>query len=442
MDLKVRVLGDVGQFDAAMRQASGSASGFKNALGSAISIGAVVAYVDSITAAAERIQDTSQALGVQSDTLQAVEYAARHAGSGADEMRAIFGILSQKQGEVIRGSKDTVAQFEALGLSASAVAGMTLDQLFDAVAQAIGKGADRATTMAAAVDLLGRQARGAMGALREIGQIGLPDLVNQARDKGQIVEQDDLDRIARARDNIEDLKTQVGNFITAGIGESIQMFKDLGAGLNGVIDGKGFWRGYDANYVLGTDQRPEPPSPEQIAADMEARRVAGVTTENAKLEKLYQEVERGLQKFTLSEEGVLALRRNELAAIQKRGAEEAAKFAAEGKLQDARNAQLKANIESAKVAGEIYQLEDSIKEKAKRATEDQARETRDLDKIRRGEGIRVSAPEAADQLARFGAYVGAQSNPNRTIHERQVQIQEKIEQHTREMAEKKGGVLP
>lgn len=444
MDLKVRVLGDVSQFSASMQAAAGSAAGFKSSLAAAVSAGAVVAYVDKITASAERIADISAAVGVTSDTLQAVDWAARHAGASLDDFRVVLATLSQKQGQLIAGSKEAEEQFAALGLSAESVAGMTLDGLFDSVAQALANSTNRASAMAAAVELIGRQAKTAMGALQEIGSVGLGQFTEQAREAGQIIDASQLREIAKARDNIEDVTKAMNNFVTRGIGDSIELIRSLGAGFDSLIETGSFWKGYDqvSTQVLGQD---EIKSQEQMLAEKKAaeaktaedKRLGSVAKENTAMEAVLNELKKQMEQYTMTEETILGLRKRELSVIQERGATEAAAFVAEGKLQDARNAGLRANIEGAKVQAQIYALQESISAKGAEKAQEEADFRRSLD------NVRVGAPEAADALARMGGYVGGQADPNRTILQRQVLIQQKIEEHTRRMAEKEeGGVVP
>lgn len=440
MDLKVRVLGDASQFSGAMKQAAGSASGFKNALASAVSIGATVAYLDKITEKAERIADVSAALGITAEAMQAVDYAARHAGTSFDELRTVFATLSQKQGELLRGSKEAAAQFGALGLSADQVRGMSLEELFDAVAQAIARGSDRATSMAAAVDLIGRQAKSAMGALREIGAAGLQGTIAAAGAAGQIVDQTQLEEIARARDAVEDLKTSMDNFVVKGIGDTIKLFRETASGIKAMWNGKGFWEGYDEAQ---RGPQAEGPSPEDRAAAQLKASEAAATAENPKLQAIFDRLVTDMEKWSFTEEQRKSFREGELEDLRARGAAEASSLRGAGKTEEAKNVELRTQVEAMQLLDQIFTLEASIKEKADaQAQKDMARAREEADFQRGLEKVRVAAPEAADQLARIGGYQGAQTDSAENTRRRQLQIQEKIEEHTRRMAEQDGGVTP
>ena len=101
------------------------------ALGAAIAAVALTINAIGISQLGSEIYNNAQRAGMSAQAYQEWTYVMERAGIEADELTEVIKTLTEGQIEVLEGSEDMTAAFQKLGMSASDVAGMGQDQLWN-----------------------------------------------------------------------------------------------------------------------------------------------------------------------------------------------------------------------------------------------------------------------------------------------------------------------
>jgi hypothetical protein len=167
---------------------------------------------------AGRLTDTSQNLGVNVVSLQALE--AQHKRNGVAQEQLTKGLEKTRafQIDVINGDAKALATLAALNIERARFVALPLDQAYAAIGKATATATDRARAYSAAGEIFGEKIGPKMQAsLRELGEIGLPGVTKAAQEAGQVLSAETLVALDRAGDAIDDFKKRatvaVGNIL-------------------------------------------------------------------------------------------------------------------------------------------------------------------------------------------------------------------------------------
>jgi hypothetical protein len=185
-----------------MNESTTAAQGFSNkaklgfAAAAAIITGALVGafhgLLSTLSESEKRVSklvDTSTRLGVGIPELQGLQYAAQQSGIGIDSMNGALGKMLKNVGDAARAGDSATNAFSRLGLSASALAQMGVDQQYLAIANAINQIPTAAGQAAAAVAIFGKSGveqlslikDGVQGALIEFKGLGIQLSTEQSK---------------------------------------------------------------------------------------------------------------------------------------------------------------------------------------------------------------------------------------------------------------------
>jgi hypothetical protein len=131
------------------------------ALGSVFSIQKITAAVDQVSASTSRIADAAARIGISAEAVQRLGFAASQSGSSIEAIAVAMGRMSDVLGT--DGAADKLAK---IGLTLDDINGMTPDQTFLAMAEAIRQMEDPLKQADAATDVFGRGALELMPAIK------------------------------------------------------------------------------------------------------------------------------------------------------------------------------------------------------------------------------------------------------------------------------------
>jgi hypothetical protein len=172
------------------------------ALGSVFSIQKISAAVDQVSASTSRIADAASRIGISAEAVQRLGFAASQSGSSIEAIAVAMGRMSDMLGSA--GAEDKLAK---IGLTLADIKGLTPDQTFLAMAEAIRGIEDPLKQADAATDVFGRGALELMPAIKA----GFVEVGNQAPImSNSVVESGDRagDALQRMHDRMDTLKAQ------------------------------------------------------------------------------------------------------------------------------------------------------------------------------------------------------------------------------------------
>ncbi len=240
MDLKIRISGESRQAQEAIRGVSGDIRALGNEVASrspavkslmeafdslatpagtaglaivgiaaaATAAGAALgAAVADVVSYGDRVGDTAAQLGIGTDALQSLEFAATRSGAEADGLRGALRALTGSIVDAQDPASDAARIFEALGVSTTDAAGMMrpVEDVFRDLVAAMGDLPAGTERSAAAAELLGRQYQALMPLL-DGGAEGLRTLEDRARELGVVMSADSVDAASALDDQLVELR--------------------------------------------------------------------------------------------------------------------------------------------------------------------------------------------------------------------------------------------
>jgi hypothetical protein len=169
------------------------------------------------------IGDLAQQFGVSAESLQRIGQVASESGVGIDQVGAALGRLTRSVQAAQGGTGAQADAFRALGLSAKELAGLSPEQAFLKLADAVAGAGDRNKAYAATIAVAGRSA----GALIPILQQGSAALQEQFG-LISVVGDETVNKIKQ----VEDAFSRLGKQITSSLGPPIAI---IGQGLLTVV---------------------------------------------------------------------------------------------------------------------------------------------------------------------------------------------------------------
>jgi hypothetical protein len=169
-------------------------------------------------ATADRMRDLANAsasLGITSEKLAGLRWAADQSGASAEQLDKALGKLQVRVAQAGAGNDAAIQAFRSLGLSIAKLSGMSADQKFGAVADAIAKMPDPAQRAAAAVALFGEEGAKLLPILNQ-GAAGIKQMTDNAKQLGVVVGDETTQALARASESMDRIMARA-----SGIGTKI-----------------------------------------------------------------------------------------------------------------------------------------------------------------------------------------------------------------------------
>ena len=121
-----------------------------------LSLYGIAAMTKEVVEAGDAINDMSQKLGIGTEQLGALQYAAEQLGSSTNALNTGLQFLNKNIGLLQQGSTAAVEAFGRLGLKADSLVGLTLDQKFLLVAESIKRLGSDTEQAASAQQIFGK----------------------------------------------------------------------------------------------------------------------------------------------------------------------------------------------------------------------------------------------------------------------------------------------
>ncbi len=148
-------------------------------------VASIKAYVDL----GSELQDVSDRVGIQVDALSELRFAADQSGSNITSLEKALRKMQVVIAEAANGSKSAQQALAALGLESKDFIGLSADQQFEKIADALAAIPDTGDRIATAMDLMGKSAAELMP-LFDQGAAGIRALRQQAKDLGLSIDPD------------------------------------------------------------------------------------------------------------------------------------------------------------------------------------------------------------------------------------------------------------
>lgn len=191
-------------------------------LGAGVAVGAFVALSKGAVDLAGRLSDTSQNIGINVESLQALEAQHKRNGVSGDQLTKA---LEKTKAAVIAasaGDEKAIASLTTLGLKAEDLIRLPLDRQYEAIARAAAGATDQNEAYAAVSAILGEKVGPKlMTSLRELASEGLDQVAASAAAAGHVMSAETIVALDRAGDAIDDFKKQA----TIAVGDIIMNFR-------------------------------------------------------------------------------------------------------------------------------------------------------------------------------------------------------------------------
>lgn len=190
-------------------------SSFTKAFGTAVSFGAMAAFVRNSVNAIGAMVETSKALGVNVEDFQKLKFAAEQSGVEQGKFESILKNISRTAGETALGIGRARVAYQALGIEVTGSNGAvkSTKDLFLQTVDALDKMGDSTERVAIAEKIFG--AGGSI--LLNVGSLqDLNDLIREREEMGGIISTEEAERIEKAGDAVAKLaQTIKGNLMVA-----------------------------------------------------------------------------------------------------------------------------------------------------------------------------------------------------------------------------------
>ena len=180
------------------------------------------------------LKDFSDRTGIAVEPLSELAFAATHGGSTVEDLDSALGKMAKTLSAADEESKKAVAALAALGIQVEDLQGLSPDEQFSRLAEAITDLEDPNKKAAAAMEVFGKAGRKLLPMLAE-----LDDLRKKGREMGVVWTQEMVDRADAFDDSLQHIGQQLHmtvGVIGAGVVPALQNFIDvIGRALASVI---------------------------------------------------------------------------------------------------------------------------------------------------------------------------------------------------------------
>ncbi len=182
---------------------------------SAAILAPLAAATANFVATGSQIDDISQRTGANAEALSVLGYAASRTGTDLETVEKALIKTQKAAAEAASGSKSAREALASIGLTAADLAGLTADQQFTTIADAISGISDPARKTGAALELWGKSGAALIPLANELG-----DLEAEAAALGVTMDSQSVSAAAALGDALDDLKA-VGGALTNQIGAAL-----------------------------------------------------------------------------------------------------------------------------------------------------------------------------------------------------------------------------
>lgn len=433
--LKINIVADSAGVGAGIKSATdsigSSMTSLARNLAGAFTVGAVTNAVAGALQYANAQRDAAQAAGIAVEKYQTLNIAARDAGASQEKVSQALYVLAQSRSALVQGGDagaKMAESFSKLGISANEVVSLAPDRLLERIGAALADPNAGAEQFAATLDILGARVGPAfIQALRDIGEQGLDNLSAKFKDSGRIMSDELAGQLDSAQKKLEAFQQRLTVGVGTAAGWVMDKVSDVAAFYGALFSGSST----DEAAKIALEMRGE----------REAERAGGSEGVNAGGGDLAAAVTAEVNARMAAE--------NKLADSRLSKADQLRKLEEEilelrTKTSDHDGTDLESLRYERQIAEKQLQAEplrQQIAAEERRAAE--AEERQRMARFQRAAqfnnglesaiaGVRPGAISAADSLASIGGFVGGQTDPMVRAADKQLRVQMKIEEYTRE----------
>jgi ribosomal protein L17 len=159
------------------------------------------------------LKDASEAIGITTDALQELQYAAQLSGVSADVLQGSLQKLTKNLGDAAMGGTAAKQSFDVLGLSGAALAAVPVDQALAMIADKLAAVENPAQRATLATDIFGKSGLAMVNMLAD-GSAGLNAMAAEAQKMGVVINRDVIYGAAEAADKLDALSMVVSANLT------------------------------------------------------------------------------------------------------------------------------------------------------------------------------------------------------------------------------------
>lgn len=181
---------------------------------------------DKTTQVYGQFYDLSQRTGIAASQLHAMSIAAEQDGVGLDSITMAMRRLPSAIDDLNNGLATSVRSFDAIGLSAADLEGLSIEDQFYRVSDALIQVQDESQRAAIAQDLFGRSGMNLLPFLQR-GSAGMRALADDARETGMVVGDDLYEAADQFQDQLIELKARMQGLTMEAIGPMLPRLEAL-----------------------------------------------------------------------------------------------------------------------------------------------------------------------------------------------------------------------
>lgn len=196
--------------------------------GLALVTAGVVAFAFKWSASVDTIGKTSRKLGVASDELQKLQFAAQISGASAEQLTTSVRFLLQGMFDArTKGVGPLKEGFDEVGLSVEQFRGKNLQDTFSIIADAINKVPNKLDRTAIRLKIFGRQGGVALGELLNLSSKGIKELTDNAEELGGVISEKGFKAAADFADAWTRVKFTFGGLVDTFQSEAVPAFTGI-----------------------------------------------------------------------------------------------------------------------------------------------------------------------------------------------------------------------
>jgi hypothetical protein len=162
------------------------------------------------------LKDASEVIGITTDALQELQYAAQLSGVSADVLQGSLQKLTKNLGDAAMGGTSAKKSLDELGLSGSELSTIPLDQALAKIADKLSAVENPAQRATLATDLFGKSGLAMVNMLAD-GSAGLEAMAAEAQSLGVVINRDVIYNAAEAADKLDAMSMVVSANLTSAL---------------------------------------------------------------------------------------------------------------------------------------------------------------------------------------------------------------------------------
>ena len=184
-----------------------------------LSVAAIQQLGVAVRDAANRLgdlKDAAAAIGITTDALQELQYAAQMNGVSSDVLQGSLQKLTKNLGDAAMGGTAAKKSFDVLGLSGASLAAMPVDEALSMIADKLAAVENPAQRATLATDVFGKSGLAMVNMLAD-GSAGLEAMAAEAQSLGIVINRDVINNAADAADKLDAMSMVISANLTAAL---------------------------------------------------------------------------------------------------------------------------------------------------------------------------------------------------------------------------------